>query len=171
MCMKNVNLNAVFCDIISNADIPSISLANIRKKFNIINENDKRVVSQISMAIFIAATQSKDPTIINAINPNLVFSFKEKYEIKVRLTETISGAFKDLSTFVIDPSTTEDSHGLCRSTFNHIQLCLASDISLPDRKEKEKFVVKLLIRRFDEFRSKDDGWNIQSIIPIGFNNL
>lgn len=163
MCMRNVNLNAVFCDIISSPDTSSISLGNIRKKFHISSEDNKRLISQISLAIFISATQTKDKEALEKVNPDLTFVFQEKYEIKIRLTETISGIFKDLNVFSVEPSNFADSIGLCRDTFNHIQLCLKNDVVLPEKSERERFVIKLLIRRYQEQRNQDDGWMDRSI--------
>ncbi len=169
MCMKNVNTNVVFCDIVSNPNNLNVSLGNIGKKFHIFCENDQRKISQISMAVFISATESKNKQFLTSVNPDLVFVFKEIYEFKIRLTETISGSFKDLETFLIEPSKQSDSEGLCRDTFNYTQLCMFSDILLPKDEDKERFVIKMLIRHYDENRTKDEDWVVQSIHPIEFS--
>lgn len=171
MCMKNINMNAVFCDIVSDPDNLSLSLGDIGKHFYIVNEDTQREISQLSMAIFISATQSKDADIIQKIDPDQVFDFREKYEIKIRLTETISGSFKDLDKFIITPSSSSDSEGLCKNTFNCTRLCLYQNVLLPSSQEREKFVIKLLIRRFIESRTQDDNWIVQSIHPIEFHNI
>lgn len=60
MCMKNINVNPVFADILSNQEDQSISLLNIGKSFRCIVEDKVRRIPLISMAVVIAATQSKE---------------------------------------------------------------------------------------------------------------
>ncbi len=163
MCMKNVNLNAVSCNIVIDNEYSQVSLANIGKKITIAVTEIKREIAQLSLAVFISAVQSKDPNIVASIDPDTTFAFKEKYQIRIRLTETISERFKDLETFVIDPSSSVDSSHLCKDTYNHTRLGLYHDIVLPPVSEKERFVVKLLIRRYDESREQDVDWIVQSI--------
>lgn len=165
MCMKNLNMNAVFCDVIAKQDGSAISLGDIvTKKFHISAEDSTRKISQLSLAVFITATQAKEP---KKVDPDLVFSFEEKYEIRVRLTETYSGEFRDLTSFVVEPSASSDSEGLCRRVFQHTRLCLFSNVALPEKREKERFVIKLIIRRCG---TSNDQWIVQSIFPIKFEN-
>lgn len=163
--MKNLNMNAVFGDVIASQDGSSISLGDIvTKKFFISKEDGNRKISQLSLSVFITATQAKSP---KDIDPDVVFSFNEKYEVRVRLTETYSGEFKDLTAFIIDPSTSFDAEGLCRLVFQHVRLCVFSNVSLPETRERERFVIKLVIRRCG---SENDEWIVQSISPIKFEN-
>ena len=165
MCMKNVNLIALFGDVVCSDN--SVLLGDIlSKKFYCKMIDDKRFVSQISMSVLIAATQTKDEKAAANLDPDLVFAFNHQYEIRVRLTETISGAFKDLDTFTLDPSQNADSEGLCRKTFNHTRLCVFPNVDLPPKNARERFVIKLLIRRVDPNRVTDDGWVVQSIHPL-----
>lgn len=167
MCMKNVNMNVVFCDIISNSDSSSISLGGIGKKFSVVVEENVKKISQLPMVIFVSATQSKKKEVVNKLDPNVEFAFAFKYEVKVRLTETISGDFQDLGGFELDPSQSFDSDGLCKNTFNYTQLCLFSDVVLHTPQEnRQRYVIKLLIRRKDEARSSDAGWIVQTIRPL-----
>ena len=163
--MKNINMTAVFCDIIANQDSPDISLGNIgNKHFYITIENGTRKISQLSLAVFLNATQAKNA---KANNPDNFFSFENEYEIRIRLTETFSGEFKDLTSFVVKPANGHETEGLCRCVFQYTHLCMISDISLPEKREKERFVIKLVIRRCD---SENENWIVQSISPIKFQN-
>ena len=117
------------------------------------------------MAIFVAATQSKDDEIVETLNPDKVFKFNEKYEFQIRLTETISGVFKDLGSFEINPAEGAISDGICRHTFNYTHLGIYQDVSLPNQNERERFVIKVLIRRKIE-NPQDGGWIVQSVNPI-----
>ena len=165
MCMKNLNMNVVFCDVVAKQDGSSISLGDVvTKKFFISTENSIRKISQLSLAAFITATQAKEP---QSVNPDVVFSFDEKYEVRVRLTETYSGEFKDLASFTIEPSTSFDSEGLCRNVFTHTHLCLFSSVVLPEKREKERFVIKLVIRRCG---AENPNWAVQTIAPLSFEN-
>ena len=165
MCMKNLNVNAVFADIIANQKGSSVSLGDIvTKKFYLTTEEDKRKISQLSLAVFVTATQAKTP---KKIDPDTVFSFDEKYEIRVRLTETYSGEFRDLTSFVLEPSTSYEAEGLCRNVFQYTLLCIFSDVELPELREKERFVIKILVRRCE---SDKKNWSVQSISPIRFEN-
>lgn len=165
MCMKNLNMNAVFCDVIATQDGSNISLGDIvAKKYYISSGDEVRSISQLSLAVFITATQAKEP---REVNPDLVFSFDKKYEVRVRLTETYSGEFRDLTSFIVDPSTASDSEGLCRNVFQYTRICLFSNVALPEKREKERFVIKLVIRRCD---SESENWTVQAISPIKFQN-
>lgn len=165
MCMKNLNMTAVFCDIIANHDNPDVSLGDIgNKRFFITTENEVRKISQLSLAVFINATQAKG---IKTADPDSVFSFEDEYEIRVRLTETYSGEFKDLTSFVVKPSDRVDAEGLCRCVFQHTHLCIFSNVALPEKREKERFVIKLVVRRCG---AENDSWAVQSIFPIKFEN-
>lgn len=165
MCMKNLNMNAVFCDVIAKQDGSSISLGNIvAKKYYVSTEETIRKISQLSLAVFITATQAKEH---REVDPNIVFSFEKKYEVRVRLTETYSGEFRDLTSFIIDPSTSSDSEGLCRNVFQYTRVCLFSNVALTEKREKERFVIKLVIRCCD---SETENWTVQSIFPIKFEN-
>ena len=167
MCMKNLNMNIVFCDIVSNPDNSSISLGGIGKVFSFVVENNVKKISQLPMVIFVSATQSKNPEIIDKLNPNTDFIFSNQYEVKVRLTETISGDFQDLGEFEIDPSKSYDANGLCKSTFNYTQLCLFSDVVLHNiEKSKQRYVIKLLIRQKNRNKTTDDRWIVQTIHPL-----
>ncbi len=143
--MKNVNLNAVSCNIVIDNERSQVSLADIDKKITVTTTETKRKIAQLSLAVFISAVQSKDPNIVTLIDPNTTFAFNEKYQIKIRLTETISGMFNDLETFILDPTSSADSSSLCQDTYNHIRLGLYHDIVLPPASEQERFVIKLLI--------------------------
>ena len=166
MCMKNLNMNAVFCDVIAKQDGSSISLGDIvSKKYYISTEDSTRKISQFSLAVFITATQAKEH---KEVDPDQVFSFDQKYEVRVRLTETYSGEFKDLTSFIIDPSVSCDSEGLCRNVSQYTRICMFSNnVELPEKREKERFVIKLVIRRRD---SNCENWTVQSIFPIRFEN-
>lgn len=165
MCMKNLNMNAVFCDVIAKQDGSNISLGDIvAKRYYVSTEDAIRKISQFSLAVFITATQSKE---YRDVDPDLVFSFDKKYEVRVRLTETYSGEFKDLTSFIIDPSVSSDSEGLCRNVFQYTRVCLFSNVALTEKREKERFAIKLVIRRCD---SENDNWTVQSISPIKFEN-
>ena len=172
MCMKNINIIPTFCDVISNNDDSTISLGNIGKRFRITTTNEGRLISQLSMSIFFSAMQSKNEQVLEQINSNETFDFRETYEIKIRLTETISGSFKDLDTFKLNALQNADSEHLCMSTFNCVRLCLYNNISLPEINNIERFVIKILIKKFDENKSDDenDKWIVQTIAPILFNN-
>ena len=167
MCMKNVNINTVFADIVTNPENSQISLLNIGRQCCIVKEDGIRKIPQLSIAVFVGATQSKENDVIESINPDKVFSFQEKYELKVRLTETISGAFKDLGEFEIDPESGDVYEGICRHTFNYTHLGIYQDISLPSENEKERFVIKINIRRKMDNRKNED-WIVQSVVPIMF---
>ena len=166
MCMKNINVNVVFADIQSNQEDGNISLLNIGKPFRCLCDNGTRKIPQLSATVFVAATQSKDQEIVKTYNPGKVFVFSEKYELKIRLAETVSGVFKDLGHFEIDPEKGDVSEGICRHTFNYTHLGIYQDISLPDQGEREKFVIKILIRRKIENRTADGGWVVQSVVPV-----
>ena len=141
MCMKNINTNIVFCDIISNENNRNISLGNVvNKKFHISSNNIERKITQLSMAIFVSATQTKNSQALSKMDSSSVFLFDQKYDVKIRLTETISGDFTDLGEFVLEPGATYESDGLCRSVFSYSHFCLFSDIVLPPKKEKAIFV-------------------------------
>lgn len=165
MCMKNLNINTVFADVIANQDGSSVSLGDIvSKKFHIIVEDEKRKISQLSLAVFVTATQAKTP---KEIDPNVVFSFDEKYEVRVRLTETYSGEFTDLTSFMLDPSSSYEAEGLCRNVFQYTRLCIFSNIELPEQRDKERFVIKIVIRRSG---AVENDWAVQAINPLKFEN-
>lgn len=171
MCMRNLNTNIAFAEIVTNQENSVVSLANIGKSFRVIEESDNntRKIPQLSMVLFISATQTKNKELLNKANPDETFLFKEKYEIQVRLTETISGSFVDLGdSITISPSDSSEAEGLCRETYNHVQFYLFSNIFLPTKKQREKYVIKVLVRRCIENRMEDDGWVVQSISPINF---
>ena len=169
--MKNINLNGVFCDIIPNADNDGVSLGNVGKKFLILNSTTEREISQMSMAVFISATETKDDSKLINVDADNVFSFKEKYELRVRLTETSTGNFKDLGRLILDPLKFCESKGYCRKVFNHTHLFVFTDIKLPEYKKDEHFVVKLLIRRLDESNPDCLTWIVQSIHPIKMQEI
>lgn len=167
--MKNININAVLCDIVSNEDNSNISLGNVTgKKLYITEKNNDRFFSQIGLAVFVAATETKKEEQLQKIDPDFIFSFKEKYEVRIRLTETISGEFKDLGEIILNPVSSHMAEGLCKKSFNYSQYCLYSDVILPSVKEREKFVIKLVIRRVLQDRKQDDGWIVQTIIPLNY---
>lgn len=167
MCMKNINVNTIFADIVTNPENGQVSLLNIGKPCRVTKEEGTRKIPQLSVAIFVGATQSKDEDVIEAINPDAVFSFRDKYELIVRLTETVSGAFKDLGRFEIDPESGDVYEGICRHTFNYTHLGIYQDISLPEEKEYERFVIKINIRRKIDNR-QTEGWIVQTVVPIMF---
>jgi hypothetical protein len=168
--MKNVNINCVFGDIITTGVDSEFSLCNIGKRFCISRQDDnRRVISQLSMVVFISATQTKDEEKIKNINPEIEFFFNEDYEIKIRLTETFSGDFTDLFDFVIVPSKHAMNDGLCKSTFNYKQLCVKTNVELPCEKQKEKYVIKILIRHKTNLE-KSNEWTVQTIVPLELCN-
>ena len=169
MCMKNVNLNLVFCDMIPNQDGSDIALANfVGKQFKIQEENGRRVLPQVSLTLFVSATQTKDPDEAARINPDITFSFENDYDIKVRLTETISGSFMDLDSFLLEPAKHSISANLCRKTLNHTRLCVFQNIVLPEEKDNECFVIKALIRRHTQ-ECNNESWAVQAIVPLKIN--
>lgn len=169
MCMKNVNLNPVFCDMIPNQDGSDIALANfVGKQFKIQEENSRRFLPQVSLALFVSATQTENPEDAARINPDITFSFEHNYDIKIRLTETISGSFMDLDEFLLEPAKHSISANLCRKTLNHTRLCVFTDIVLPEAKENECFVIKALIRRHAQ-ESNNESWAVQAIVPLKVN--
>ncbi len=170
MCMKNVNLNGVFCDIIPSKVKNAISLGNIEQKAIFSTNSVDGKISQMSMTIFVSATETKDPLKL-VVDPNNVFSFQQRYEVRVRLTEVSTGDFKDVGGFILDPIKNGEEKGYCRKVFNQIQLCIFENIDLPKYKEGEHFVVKLLIRAYDEENSEKFVWNVQAIYPIQINRL
>jgi len=167
MCMKNVNVNAIFSDILLNQEDNTLSLLNIGKPLRLLEENDARKITQLSMAVIVSATQSRSSFASKDINPDEIFSFHDKYELMIRLTETISGKFKDVGGFEIDPAQNDIHEGICRHTFNYTHLGLYKDISLPEKNSNERFVIKLLIRRKMEAGQEND-WVVQTVIPLTF---
>lgn len=166
MCMRNVNLIPVFCDIIPNQDGSSLSLGNfVGKQYRIDNEEEVRKISQISLALFISATQTKDPNEAARIDPDVTFSFAHTYDVKIRLTETFSGAFADLEEFLFEPDKYAVTGALCRKTLNYTRLCVFANVKLPEPKEHERFVIKVLIRRHDD-GAPDKSWAVQAILPL-----
>lgn len=165
MCMRNINTNIIFADITTNQEGTIYSLENIGKKFHILSEdNDKKIVS-MSMALLISASEEKNN---NSVFDESIFSFENNYELRVRLTETYSGDFKDLAKIELEPQKTAVSSGLCKTTFNHTQLCFFERIELPSRLgSKEKYVIKVVVRAKDE-NNTDRKWFVQSVHPIEF---
>ena len=169
--MRNINMNVIFCDIVSNENNSNISLGSVvDKKFHISSTNSDRTISQLSMAIFVSAIQTKNKQVLSKIDGTSVFLFSQNYDVKIRLTETISGDFTDLGEFVLEPENKFESDGLCRSVYNYSYFCLFSNIMLPPKKEKERFVIKLLIRKKSDANSKNEDWIVQNIAPIKFDN-
>lgn len=166
MCIRNVNITPVFCDLIPNQDGSNLFMSNfVGKQYSVNNEDGIRRISQISLALFISATQTKDPIAAQQIDPDVTFSFSQTYDIRIRLTETISGAFADLADFIFEPEKSAIENALCRKTLNYTRLCVINDLKLPDQKERECFVVKVLIRRHDDGAS-DKRWAVQAILPL-----
>ena len=85
----------------------------------------------------------------------------------IRLTETISGKFKDVGRFDINPVQNDIREKICRHTFNYTHLGLYKDIFLPEKNSNERFVIKLLIRRKMEDGQEND-WIVQTVIPLTF---
>ncbi len=169
MCMKNININVVFSDI-QIGDDQMLSLFNVGKPVRVQHDDSIRKITQLSMAAFISATQSKDPKIIAKLNPDEVFTFSHKYELLIRLTETTSGKFKDIGHLDLDPATNDIHEGICRHTFNLTHLGIYQDISLPERKDDEKFVIKILIRRkTDGIQEKN--WVVQTVVPFSLEDI
>lgn len=167
MCMQNVNMNPVFCDVIPTADVTNLSLGNVNnKRFRVIEENGTRKIAQISLALFVSATQTKNSEDIERINPNTTFSMNSLYDVNIRLTETVSGKFMDLEEYLFDPSKYAVSECLCRTTLNHTKLFVFQDIELPQRQAKECFAIKVLIRCHNNSEIADKRWTVQAILPL-----
>lgn len=176
MCMKNINIIPTFCDVMARSEDATISLGNIGKHFRIEITNDGRVIPQLSMSIFFSALQTKNELSLQELNPEESFDFRKNYDIKIRLTETISGVFKDLDTFQISAAENADTKHLCMSTFNYTELRVYNNISLPDsipdNNTPEKFVIKILIKlhKEDSTNTANDKWIVQAIVPISFDS-
>ncbi len=170
MCMKNVNTNIIFADITSNDEHSAISLQNLGKNFYISVKDEKRKISSISFALYISASEERDFTLEDAEKvDNSIFVFSKQYEFRVRLTETISGAFKDLVSMIIVPADTAEQSGLCKKVFNCTKFCHFEDIELPGENAKERFVIKVVVREKTELENNQ--WFVQSIHPIGFKTI
>ena len=108
MCMKNVNTNIVFADIAASSNQTELSLQNIGKKFFIVE--DERKITSLSFALFVSATEDKDAPTSDVeheetnLDEKSVFKFYKEYELRIRLTETISGDFMDLTKIKFKPS-------------------------------------------------------------------
>lgn len=173
MCMKNVNTNIVFADIAANSNQTELSLQNIGKKFYIIEE--ERKITSLSFALFISASEEKDaPTSdseceAKGLEDKSIFKFYKEYELRIRLTETISGDFMDLTELRFKPKDTAVERGICKKTFNYSKFFRFDNIKLPERKEKENFVIKVILR--ESIEENKNQWSVQSIHPIEFNNI
>ena len=169
MCMRNINTNIIFADITTNQDGTNYSLENIGKKFRILSENEDKKIVSMSMALLISASEEKN---INTVMDESVFSFKNDYELRIRLTETFSGDFKDLTKIILEPQKTAVSRGLCKTTLNHTQLCFFEKIELPSNlgNNGENYVIKVVVRAIDK-NNPDKKWFVQSVHPIEFYTI
>ncbi len=171
MCMKNININVVLCDVIPNQDKTSISLGDIvSKKFHITVDENYRRLSQLSMAIFISATQTKDEDKIRLIDPDTTISFDHTYEVRVRLSEISTNSYMDLDHFIFEPSKLKRPCALDVDAVGYAKVLIRNDIVLPKENNEERFVIKILIRKQETERSFDSGWIVQTIQPIEFDN-
>lgn len=170
MCMKNVNTNIIFADITSNNEHSAISLQNLGKNFYVsVNETNRKIL-YMSFALFISASEERDFTLEDAKKADdFIFVFSKQYEFRVRLTETISGAFKDLVNMTITAADTAEQSGLCKRVFNCAKFCHFENIELPNEVEREKFVIKVIIREKTE--AENNQWFVQSIHPINIKTV
>lgn len=165
MCIKNINMNVAFVDVIPDEKKDFVVYFNPVKKFKISETNNIRELSLSSLAVLVSATQSKRID-TSTLNPDETIVFSQKYEIKIRLTEPITGSFKDLATFDIEPSKNVVSDGICKDSFQYVHIHMNATEELPPKQEKENFVIKLLIRRFIDEYTEDDRWIVQTIVPL-----
>lgn len=167
MCMRNINTNVVFADIVPNENGNGIfSLQNVGKKFTVVEQDGKKKITTLSMALLISASEEKNN---EHESDETTFTFDKNYEVRVRLTETYSGSFIDLATIIVEPSKTVVERGICKKSFNHTQLCYFKDISLPpDEKNQNKYVVKIVLRATDSLANGDGKFFVQSIHPVDF---
>ena len=167
--MKNVNMTVTYGDLIGNKPDNSISILNMDKPFLVkYDENGKRSVEKITMALFINAVETKDKKSLENANPRDKMIFSERYSFVLRLTESNSGNFTDLGDFSLCPNDNVITDAKCCDIFKHTRLCIFDNITLPPKIENEFFVIKLLIKptSSEELAGKD--WIIQSVIPISF---
>lgn len=179
MCIKNVNTDVVFF-----VDAPTLN-ENEQAFFRICKDepvvNAKKVneegncsvlkIPQINFLLSINATEkTKDGKAIHSDKEtkyNTLF-FDYKYEIRLRITETASGRFVDLDTFVMKPQ--EEHIHLCRNIFSYRKTCQYNNILVATPpKGKNKCVLKVLIRCAPECGKDEGAWIVQSIHPIQLN--
>ena len=168
MCMKNVNTNIVFADIRSNSEHTEVTLENVGKFFCVTQTQHMRIVPSLSFALFISALGEKND---NGVAKTLAddkssFLLNKQYEFKIRLTETMTGSFKDLMSIFVNPADGVEEKGYCKKIFNSTNFCHCENVDLPTKHEKEHFVIKVLIR--EQSQDCNLPWFVQSIHPIDF---
>ena len=169
MCINNLNVNVAFIDNISRGpnNIPQSVCLLPNDSFISVRTNDagERTIPELSLAVFVSATQTKNEESVAKIDSNKTFSFAATYECRIRLTETKSGDFIDLGDFEISPANADISQGICRHTFNCTYVGTCVDVPLPSKTDSEKFAIKALIRRKQENAEEAD-WIVQTIFPF-----
>lgn len=152
-----------FSDIEVNPKYDKISFSDVGKSIMSRNSINSRVIDKMSIVTLISGLNKKDG---NSLNEKNVLDFNKKYEFAIRLTETITGQWKDLERFCVYPNELAVKEKLCMNTFNLFKITMPENIILTPKSDNECFVIKVLVREFIKNRTKDDGWIIQSINPI-----
>ena len=165
MGIKNINITLTYANIVGNTILNTISFLDIDKKHHVNIKSHNRYIQSLPLAVFINAIQNTKGT-PTKIDPRKIISFSEKYIIRIRLSEEISKQFTDLGEFIIIPEETKIPSFDGYEIFKHTRLCMFENITLLDKKSKESFFIKILIKPLDNNSNNEDTWIVQAVYPI-----
>lgn len=168
MSISNLNINVLSCYPKGNNQTGDIALVKIHTDFPVIydKENNLRKIEEFFLGMLISGMDNADVE----KNPEEVFSIKENYKIKIRLSEVQTGRFMDLDEFETKEKFEKnivDANPFDIFRFTHI--CFFQNIELPlEKVDGEYFVIKVLIKHLtgNEEIDENKDWTIQSIYPL-----
>lgn len=171
MCMKNLNIVLVLgqSDLAATISEEISSLHSINSSLPYSKIDGDTVLPSLSFLFCLNAIGPKDNVYEQDETEENTLFFTEKYEIQLRLTETRTGKYLDLTNFIFDPSEYSKSQGLCKQTAQLFKMFEFSRICLPADPTDHNYVVKALVRQAVSEGVEPASWIIQSICPLQFS--
>lgn len=172
MCMKNVNTDVTFFTTANISNNPNIiNLIEAKKDVPTLLakkiDNHTLVIPELNFLLSINANERSGNNPHETIDtPENTLFFNETYRIRLRITETSSGNFLDLSTQIIEPS--KENINLCRKLFFKKITCNYQNICVTAPPEnKDLCVLKVLIQHVSKDPNlQSSEWIVQSIHPM-----
>lgn len=161
--MCNINVACVLQDISASGASGGNTFPIFQSKRleEFVDAKGRRRLKPFVITVVVSAVSPSPESKMDAEVKLNVFSFTHKYEIKIRLSETASEKYSDVSSFIIDPSK-QDS----KEAFNFTHTCLCENISILPKREDEKYAIKLLIRDLEDTDDNKENWTLQAVLPI-----